>query len=78
MSGTNTIIIGAGAAGLAVSACLQQAGISNIILEQSAHAGTTWRKHYDRLHLHTDKKNSELPFAPMPRDIRVTRLVTRW
>jgi cation diffusion facilitator CzcD-associated flavoprotein CzcO len=30
--------------------------------------GTTWRKHYDRLHLHTDKKNSELPFASFSKD----------
>jgi thioredoxin reductase len=64
----NTIIIGAGAAGLAVSACLKKTGIPNIILEQSAKVGAAWRKHYDRLHLHTDKKNSELPFAAMPKD----------
>jgi len=68
MANINTIIIGAGAAGLAVSACLKQAGISSIILEQSKQVGATWRKHYDRLHLHTDKKNSELPFAPMPKE----------
>ena len=68
MAETNTIIIGAGAAGLAVSACLKQAGIPNIILEQSDRVGATWRRHYDRLHLHTDKKNSELPFAPFPKD----------
>jgi len=66
MSNINTIIIGAGAAGLAVGACLQQAGISNVILEQSDRIGATWRKHYDRLHLHTDKNNSALPFMPMP------------
>ncbi|MBK9927168.1 MAG: NAD(P)/FAD-dependent oxidoreductase [Anaerolineales bacterium] len=66
---TNTIIIiGAGAAGLAVSACLKHAGVPNIILEQSDKVGATWRKHYNRLHLHTDKKNSGLPFAPMPAD----------
>jgi len=65
---THTIIIGAGAAGLAVGACLKQAGVPNIILEQSDKVGATWRKHYDRLHLHTDKRNSELPFAPMPVD----------
>lgn len=68
MSENNTIIIGAGAAGLAVSACLKQAGIPNIILEQSNKVGATWRKHYDRLHLHTDKKNSGLPYAAMPRE----------
>jgi len=66
MSGINTIIIGAGAAGLAVGACLKKAGISNIILEQSANVGATWRKHYDRLHLHTDKRNSGLPFMRIP------------
>ena len=67
MSEVNTIFIGAGAAGLAVSASLKQAGIPNIILEQSNNVGATWRKHYDRLHLHTDKRNSGLPYAPMPR-----------
>ena len=68
MSDTNTIIIGAGAAGLAVAACLKQTGISNIILEQSDKVGATWRRHYDRLHLHTDKKNSVLPFASFPKE----------
>jgi cation diffusion facilitator CzcD-associated flavoprotein CzcO len=68
MAEINTIIIGAGAAGLAVSACLKMAGVSNIILEQSDQVGATWRRHYDRLHLHTDKRNSELPFAPFPMD----------
>ena len=64
----NTIVIGAGPAGLAVGACLKQAGIEFIILEQSDKAGPVWRRHYDRLHLHTDKKNSELPFVPFPKD----------
>lgn len=68
MSEPNTIIIGAGAAGLATAAHLKKAGIPNIILEQSTHVGATWRKHYDRLHLHTDKKNSQLPYLPMPRE----------
>ena len=62
----NTIIIGAGPAGLAVGACLKRAGISHAILEQSDQVGTSWRRHYDRLHLHTDKKNSELPFVSYP------------
>jgi len=66
MENTNTIIIGAGGAGLATGASLQKAGISNIILEQGDSVGTIWRKHYDRLHLHTDKRNSCLPFMPMP------------
>ena len=65
---SNTIVIGAGPAGLAVGACLKQAGIQFILLEQSDKVGSAWRRHYDRLHLHTDKKNSELPFAPFPKD----------
>ena len=68
MSETNTIIIGAGAAGLAVGASLKQAGVPNIILEQSDNVGATWRRHYDRLHVHTDRKNSELPFVPFPKN----------
>jgi indole-3-pyruvate monooxygenase len=66
--GSNTIIIGAGPAGLAVGACLKQAGIQSIILEQSDKVGSVWRRHYDRLHLHTDKKNSKLPFVPFPKE----------
>jgi len=62
----NTIIIGAGPAGLAVGACLKRAGIPYLILEQSEQVGASWRRHYDRLHLHTDKKNSELPFVRYP------------
>lgn len=62
----NTIIIGAGPAGLAVAASLKKNGISNYILEQNSNVASTWRKHYDRLHLHTDKKNSELPYMSYP------------
>lgn len=63
-----TIIIGAGPAGLAVGACLQRAGTSCTILEQSEQVGSAWRRHYDRLHLHTAKAFSALPFAPYPKD----------
>jgi cation diffusion facilitator CzcD-associated flavoprotein CzcO len=62
------IIIGAGPAGLAVGACLKGAGISFVILEQGDSVAVAWRRHYDRLHLHTDKRNSELPFAPYPKE----------
>ena len=63
---TNTIIIGAGAAGLACAACLSRDGIPHIILEQSDSIGNEWRKRYDRLHLHTTRKRSGLPYLPMP------------
>jgi indole-3-pyruvate monooxygenase len=64
----HTIVIGAGPAGLAVGACLKQANIQYIVLEQSDRVGSAWHRHYDRLHLHTDKRNSELPFIPFPKD----------
>jgi thioredoxin reductase len=62
------VIVGAGPAGLAVAACLHQAGIPYLILEQSDCIGSTWRQHYDRLHLHTSKSISSLPFVPFPKD----------
>jgi cation diffusion facilitator CzcD-associated flavoprotein CzcO len=63
-----TVVIGAGPAGLAVGACLKQANIPCTILEQNDKVGSAWHRHYDRLHLHTDKRNSELPFVSYPRD----------
>jgi indole-3-pyruvate monooxygenase len=63
-----TIVIGAGPAGLAVGACLKQANLPYIILEQTDKVGSAWHRHYDRLHLHTHKKSSELPFVSYPKD----------
>ena len=63
-----TVIVGAGPAGLAVGACLKRAGVSCLILEQSSQVGASWRRHYERLHLHTAKAYSELPFVGFPRD----------
>ena len=62
MTSTHTLIIGASAAGLAAAACLQKAGIKFIILEKTSQVASSWRNHYDRLHLHTSKKWSALPF----------------
>jgi indole-3-pyruvate monooxygenase len=64
----HTIVVGAGPAGLAMGACLQRAGVAFLILEQAEQVAVAWRRHYERLHLHTDKKHSELPFAPFPRE----------
>jgi cation diffusion facilitator CzcD-associated flavoprotein CzcO len=62
----DTLILGAGPAGLAVGACLRQAGASFEILERKEAVGATWRGHYDRLHLHTTKRHSALPGMPYP------------
>jgi indole-3-pyruvate monooxygenase len=65
---THTIVVGAGPAGLAVAACLKQAGVPCLLLEQADVVGAAWHRHYDRLHLHTPKAQSALPFLPFPAD----------
>ncbi len=64
----DTVIVGAGPAGLAVAAGLQQAKIPFTLLEQATELGASWRQHYDRLCLHTDKTRSQLPDFPFPDD----------
>lgn len=63
-----TLVIGAGPAGLAVGACLSRAGLPVEILEQYDTVGASWRHHYERLHLHTHKAISKLPFRSFPKD----------
>jgi cation diffusion facilitator CzcD-associated flavoprotein CzcO len=64
---TNAIIVGAGPAGLACAAAMRQQGVRVVILEKSDAVAAIWRRHYDRLHLHTDRGHSGLPGMPMPR-----------
>lgn len=64
---TTVAIIGAGPAGLAVAACLRQAGIDFVIIEKEQQAAPAWRRHYERVHLHTTKRYSSLPFVPFPK-----------
>jgi len=63
---TDVAIVGAGPAGLAVGACLRRAGVDFIILEKHHEVGASWRRHYERLHLHTVKSRSSLPYLPFP------------
>ena len=65
---TNTVIIGAGAAGLAVAACLRRQRVPLVLLEQDRDIGSAWLKRYERLHLHTHKDHSSLPYLSFPRD----------
>jgi hypothetical protein len=59
---TNTLIIGASVAGLASAACLGIENIDYIVIEKHAAVVTPWRNHYERLHLHTNKNLSHLPY----------------
>lgn len=64
----DTIIIGAGPAGLAMAGRLRQLGLPFELLEKSDAVGPLWRQHYDRLCLHTVKEHSHLPGLPFPAD----------
>jgi hypothetical protein len=59
---TNTLIVGAGISGLASAAALQKQHIDYIIIEKQNQIVSAWRNHYERLHLHTSKRFSNLPF----------------
>ncbi|KAJ7185512.1 tryptophan dimethylallyltransferase-domain-containing protein [Mycena filopes] len=64
----NTIIIGAGQAGLATAAHLQQLGLRVCIVERSSRVGAPWRDRYDFLQFNTPKEFSHLPYLPFPED----------
>ena len=66
MKPVDTCIVGAGPAGLAVAARLRKAGVSYTLIERGPKAGWSWHNHYERLHLHTIKEFSHLPFLPFP------------
>ena len=68
-------VIGGGPAGLAVAYALRARGIRAVVLEKADRVGDSWRRHYDRLHLHTTRRLSALPGLPMPR--RFGRWVAR-
>ena len=67
MVDTDAIVVGAGPAGLACAATLSGRGLKATILEKTDTVGAIWRRHYDRLHLHTDRGHSALPGLAMPR-----------
>ncbi|WP_432101149.1 flavin-containing monooxygenase [Streptomyces sp. WAC 04229] len=68
-------VIGAGPGGLAVAQSLRARGLRAVVLERAEHVGDSWRRHYDRLRLHTTRRLSALPGLAMPR--RFGRWVSR-
>jgi indole-3-pyruvate monooxygenase len=69
MKQTYALIVGASISGLASAASLQKEDIEYIIIEKEVQVATPWRKHYDRLHLHTNKNLSNLPYKKFGRAI---------
>jgi putative flavoprotein involved in K+ transport len=66
MERCEVVVIGAGPAGLATAGALRHYGIGAVVLERDA-IGASWRRHYDRLHLHTVRWLSHLPGYKLPR-----------
>lgn len=60
-------VIGAGPGGLATAVALRQHGVRTVVVEKGSDVGTSWRRHYDRLRLHTTRRWSGLPGLPIPR-----------
>lgn len=63
----DVIVIGAGPGGLAAAAELQRVGRRVLIVDKADAVGSAWRRHYERLHLHTVRWTSHLPGYKIPR-----------
>jgi putative flavoprotein involved in K+ transport len=62
----DTLVIGAGQAGLAAGYQLQRAGRSFTILEAAAQPGGSWPHYYESLRLFSPARFSSLPGLPFP------------
>ena len=62
----NTIVIGAGQAGLSAGYHLQQQDIDFVIVDAEDRIGDVWRNRWDSLRLFTPAKYSGLPGMPFP------------
>ena len=67
----DTLVIGAGPAGLASSRALTLAGLRHLVLERGSRPGQTWIDFYDSLVLHTARPLSALPGLPFPKGTRL-------
>jgi indole-3-pyruvate monooxygenase len=69
MKETKTVIVGASISGLASASSLKRQGIEYTVIEKQGLAGAPWHHHYDRLHLHTPKSLSNLPYKKFDTDV---------
>ena len=61
------VVVGAGAAGLAVAAMLERQGVKPLVLERTDRVASSWRSRYDSLRLNTPRITSTLSGYRMPR-----------
>jgi putative flavoprotein involved in K+ transport len=62
----NTVVVGAGQAGLSAGYHLSRRGVEFVILEANARIGDVWRRRWDSLRLFTPAKFSGLDGMPFP------------
>lgn len=65
--GPPAYVIGGGPAGLATAAVLGAYGVHAVVVERAPEVAAAWRRHYDRLVLHTTRRHSALPGSAIPR-----------
>ena len=62
----DTVVVGAGQAGLAIGYYLAEQGRDFVILDADSEVGGTWRRRWDSLRLFTPAGLSNLPGLPFP------------
>jgi putative flavoprotein involved in K+ transport len=62
-----TVVIGAGQAGLSVGYHLRRRGVPFVILDANPRIGDSWRRRWDSLRLFTPSRYDGLPGMPFPR-----------
>jgi putative flavoprotein involved in K+ transport len=70
METIETVIIGAGQAGLATARELAERGHECVLLERNRAVGDGWRQQYDSLRLYSSVRHDSLPGMPFPGDPR--------
>ncbi len=63
-----TVIIGAGQAGLSTAYHLTKKGRACVVLDSNARIGDNWRRHWDTLRLYSPARYDGLPGMPFPAD----------
>ncbi len=66
----DTVVVGAGQAGLVTARELQRRGRECVVLDRAEQVGDGWRHHYDSLRLYTAGRYTGLPGLPFPGDPR--------
>lgn len=63
----DVLVVGAGPAGPAVTACLREQGVEPLVVDRGCSVGESWRRRDERLHLRTPRVQSVLSGPRIPR-----------